>query len=97
MLKRLGMFILLLVFVAGCGGVRATPFSEKIRPLGQQMEKAVQAKNMSEIDKIANYAATRNDIRKEELAVFQGVQEYAKQNNWEAAASLIAKSNEIQE
>jgi adenylate kinase len=97
MLKRLGMFILLLVFVAGCGGVRATPFSEKVRPLGVAMEKAVQGKNMAEIDKITNLAASRDDVRKEELAVFQGVQEYAKQDNWEAAASLIAKSNEIQE
>lgn len=97
MLKRLGCAALAMVLFIGCGGVRPTPFSEKVRPLGLAMEKAVQTKNKAEIQKVVDLAEKRNDVRSEELAVFKGVKEYTEQDNWEAAAALIAKSNELQD
>lgn len=94
-----GLLLASIVLGAGCGGsVRPLPFSEKIKPLGMAMEKAVQAKNLADMNKVLDKAKQQREqgnVRAEELEVLQGVVDYAKADKWEAAATLISESNKI--
>ncbi|MFO0948402.1 MAG: hypothetical protein U1D30_21190 [Planctomycetota bacterium] len=95
---RQGMLLLALTLVLGCGGARPTPFSEKMRPLGQAMEKAVQKKDRAEMTKILDKAKAfreQGHLRSEELEVLNQVEAYANADDWEAANKLIVDSNRI--
>lgn len=95
---RHGVLWLALATALGCGGARPTPFSEKMKPLGMAMERAVQKKDVAEMAKIIEKAKSfreQGHLRAEEMEVLNQVDAYAKADNWEAASKLIVDSNRI--
>ena len=95
MYQRLLAVALSLVLFAGCGGPRPEPFSNTGKPLAQNMQTAIGKKDMTLMTKVITLAkdrAEKGKLTRSELSVLQGAYDYAQDEDWESAGSLIGAS-----
>lgn len=97
MTRRIMLASMAVFLLAGCGGVKPNPFTDKVRPLAEALQRAVSQKNKAQIDATvakANQYTSQKHMSAAELKIFTTVQEYVQGDdpNWDKAQKLIDES-----
>jgi NADPH-dependent 2,4-dienoyl-CoA reductase/sulfur reductase-like enzyme len=95
-MNRTGVICLTLLLAAGCGA-RPQAFSDNARPIAEEMAKALQARDVTRLDRslgVIEERFKRKNVRDTDYNTIKAVYDHAKAGDWEAANTLLNASIE---